>query len=125
MAWRRRSDCPGERPFNGDSPARFGATQPVAPQTLRFLEQGRPDRCGEASHRGTVWIVEDSVEEMLGLRLLANGHDRLVAAESELPAFEARLRQLGYSNRAIHRAYQVLCGPGTVAEVLAVLKESA
>lgn len=62
---------------------------------------------------------------MLGLRLLAKGHDRLVAAESELPAFEARLRQLGYSNRAIHRACRVLCGPGTVAEALAVLKESA
>jgi hypothetical protein len=67
--------------------------------------------------------VEDSVEDLMCLRLLAKGRDRLVAGERELPAYETRLRQLGYSNRAIHRAYRVLCGPGTVAEALAVLNE--
>lgn len=77
------------------------------------------------SRRGTVYIVEESVEDVMGLRLLAKGHDRLAAAERELPAFEARLRQLGYSSRAIHRAYRVLCGPGTIAEALAVLNEPA
>jgi hypothetical protein len=74
-----------------------------------------------ASRRDTVCIVEDSIEEVTGLRLLAKAYDRLVAAERELPAFEARLRQLGYSNRAIHCAYRVLCGAGTVAEALAAL----
>jgi hypothetical protein len=43
---------------------------------------------------GTVSIVKDSEDDVMGLRLLAKGHDRLVAAERELPAFEARLREL-------------------------------
>jgi hypothetical protein len=54
--------------------------------------------------------------EFESLRLLAEAHDRLCAAEKEFPAFEARLRQLGYGTRSIMHAYQLLSGPGTVAE---------
>ena len=41
---------------------------------------------------------------------------------SEWPAFEKRLRQLGYSPRAIAHAFSTLSGPGTVAEALEVLR---
>jgi hypothetical protein len=40
----------------------------------------------------------------------------------EWPAFEERLRELGYGPRAIAHAFSTLSGPGTVDEALEVLK---
>ncbi len=40
----------------------------------------------------------------------------------EWPAFEERLRALGYSPRAIAHAFSTLSGPGTVDEALEVLR---
>jgi hypothetical protein len=52
------------------------------------------------------------------LRLAAQAADRERAAEELRPAFERRLRVLGYDGRAIAHAYRVLTGPGTVSEAL-------
>jgi hypothetical protein len=52
------------------------------------------------------------------LRLAAKAADRGRAAEELCPAFESRLRGLGYSGRAIAHAYRTLTGPGTVSEAL-------
>lgn len=57
------------------------------------------------------------------LRLAAKGEDRAKAAEQERPAFEARLRELGYGPWAIAHAFSTLSGPGTVAEALETLKQ--
>ncbi|MGO9961606.1 MAG: hypothetical protein ACLP50_37480 [Solirubrobacteraceae bacterium] len=57
-----------------------------------------------------------------GLRLAAKAADREKAARQEWPAFEKRLRELGYAPRAIAHAFSTLKGPCTVAEALAVLK---
>ena len=57
-----------------------------------------------------------------GLRLAAKASDRARAAEQEWPAFEERLRRLGYSPRGIAHAFSALCGPGTVAEALELLE---
>ena len=48
--------------------------------------------------------------------------DRGTAAQREWPAFEKRLKQLGYSPLAIAHAFSTLSGPGTVAEALEVLR---
>src|SRR5450631_467307 len=61
-------------------------------------------------------------EDEFGLRLAAKAADRGKAARQEWPAFEERLRGLGYSPRAIAHAFRTLSGPGTVAEALEVLR---
>jgi hypothetical protein len=63
-----------------------------------------------------------SGEGKFGLRLAAKAADRAKAAEQERPAFEERLRELGYGPRAIEHAFRALSGPGTVGEALEVLK---
>jgi hypothetical protein len=60
--------------------------------------------------------------EFEDLRLAAKAADRGKAARREWPAFEKRLRQLGYSPRAVAHAFSTLSGPGTVAEALEVLR---
>jgi hypothetical protein len=55
------------------------------------------------------------------LRLAAKAADRGKAAQREWPAFEKRLKELGYSPLAIAHAFSTLSGPGTVAEALEVL----
>ena len=56
------------------------------------------------------------------MRLAAKAADRGKAAQQEWPAFEERLKQLGYSPRAIAHAFRTLSGPGGVAEALEVLR---
>ena len=56
------------------------------------------------------------------LRLAAKAADRENAAEKSRPAFENRLRELGYSPLAIANAFSTLTGPGSVAEALEVLR---
>jgi hypothetical protein len=56
-----------------------------------------------------------------GFRVAAKAADREKAASQEWPAFEERLRQLGYSPRAIAHAFTTLSGPGIVAEALEAL----
>ena len=64
-----------------------------------------------------------SREDEHGLRLAATASDRAKAAEQERPAFEERLRQLGYAQAAIAHAFSSLSGPGTVADALEALKD--
>jgi hypothetical protein len=59
------------------------------------------------------------------LRLAAKAADREEAAEELRPAFEKRLKELGYGPGAIARAFSTLSGPGTVAEALAELAQNA
>jgi len=59
------------------------------------------------------------------LRLAAKAADRAKAAEALRPAFEERLRKLGYSPLAIAHAFSTLIGPGTVEEALAELEDNA
>jgi hypothetical protein len=61
-------------------------------------------------------------KDEFGLRLAAKAADRGEAASQEWPAFEERLRELGYGPRAIAHAFSTLSGPGTVVEALEVLK---
>jgi hypothetical protein len=56
------------------------------------------------------------------LRLAAKAADRGKAAKLQWPAFEKRLRELGYGPRAIAHAFSTLSGPGSVAEALEVLR---
>ena len=56
------------------------------------------------------------------LRLAAKAADRGKAAQQEWPAFAERLKRLGYSPRAIARAFSILSGAGTVAEALEALR---
>jgi hypothetical protein len=56
------------------------------------------------------------------LRLAAKAANRGKAAQQEWPAFAERLKGLGYSPRAIARAFSTLSGAGTVAEALEVLR---
>jgi hypothetical protein len=62
-------------------------------------------------------------DEFECLRLAAKAEDREQVACLEWPAFEERLRELGYGPRAIAHAFRTLSGPGTVAEALEVLKD--
>jgi hypothetical protein len=62
-------------------------------------------------------------KDEFGLRLAAKAADREKAARQEWPAFEKRLKQLGYGSRAIAHAFSTLSGPGTVAEALEALKD--
>jgi hypothetical protein len=57
------------------------------------------------------------------LRLAAKASDRGKAAETLRPAFEKRLRELGYSSLAIAHAFSALTSQGTVEEALAELTE--
>jgi len=59
------------------------------------------------------------------LRLAAKAADRAQAAEKLRPAFEKRLKRLGYGPRAIAHAFSSLAGPDTVAETLAELAQNA
>jgi hypothetical protein len=59
------------------------------------------------------------------LHLAAKAADRAKAAEKLWPAFEERLRELGYSPLAIAHAFSSLTGPDSVAEALAELAENA
>jgi hypothetical protein len=65
--------------------------------------------------------MKPSEGEFEDLRLAAKAADRGKAARQEWPAFEERLKQLGYSPRAIAHAFSTLSGPSTVAEALEVL----
>jgi hypothetical protein len=56
------------------------------------------------------------------LRLAAKAAGRGNAAQREWPAFEKRLKELGYCPLAIAHAFSTLSGPGTVAEALEVLR---
>lgn len=58
------------------------------------------------------------------LRLAAKAADRAKAAEQLQPAFEKRLKELGYDPRAIAHAFSTLEGPGTVAEALVELAQT-
>lgn len=58
------------------------------------------------------------------LRLAGRAADRQKAACAQWPAFEARLRALGYSPRATAHAFAALSGPGTVAQALRVLERA-
>ena len=60
--------------------------------------------------------------EFEDLRLAAKAADRGKAAKQQWPAFEKRLRELGYSSLAIAHAFSTLSGPGSVAEALEVLR---
>jgi hypothetical protein len=60
----------------------------------------------------------------LGLRLAAKAADRHKAAMQEWPAFEERLKQLGYSPREIAHAFRTLSGPGAVDGALQALKHA-
>lgn len=51
--------------------------------------------------------------------------DRGKAAEKLWPAFERRLKELGYGPRAIAHAFSSLSGPATAAEALSGLAENA
>ena len=62
--------------------------------------------------------------EFEDLRLAAKADDRENAALQQWPAFEQRLRELGYGPRAIAHAFRTLSGPGTVAEALEALKRA-
>jgi hypothetical protein len=66
--------------------------------------------------------VKPQKGEFEDLRLAANAADRGKAAQQEWPAFEERLKELGYSPRAIAHAFRTLSGPGGVAEALEVLR---
>jgi hypothetical protein len=55
------------------------------------------------------------------LRLAAKAADRGNAGKELWPAFEKRLKELGYGPRAIANAFSTLTGPGTVTEALATL----
>lgn len=55
------------------------------------------------------------------LRLAAQAADRGNAGKELWPAFEKRLKELGYGPRAIAHAFSALTGPGTVTEALAKL----
>jgi hypothetical protein len=59
--------------------------------------------------------------EFEDLRLAAKAADRGKAARQEWPAFEERLKLLGYSPCAIAHAFSTLSGAGTVAEALEVV----
>jgi hypothetical protein len=61
-------------------------------------------------------------KDEFGLRLAAKAADREKAAGVEWPAFEGRLRELGYGPRAIAHTFSTLSGAGTVAEALEVLE---
>ena len=63
-----------------------------------------------------------STDDQFGLRLAAKAADRAQAAQEQWPAFEQRLRDLGYSARSITRAFSILSGPGTVDEALDALE---
>jgi hypothetical protein len=60
--------------------------------------------------------------EFESLRLAARAADRSKAARQEWPAFEERLKELGYGPRAIAHAFSSLSGPDTMAEAQDVLK---
>jgi hypothetical protein len=63
----------------------------------------------------------EPAEDRFGLRLAAKAADREKTAAQQWPAFEERLRDLGYGPRAIAHAFRTLSGPGTVAEALEAL----
>ena len=63
--------------------------------------------------------------EWESLRLAAKAADREKAAEKLRPAFEQRMKDLGYGPRAIAHAFSTLTGPGTVAVALAELAQNA
>lgn len=60
--------------------------------------------------------------EFESLRLAARAADREKAAQQQWPAFEKRLRALGYRPLAIANAFSTLSGPGSVVEALEVLR---
>jgi hypothetical protein len=64
-------------------------------------------------------------EEWDDLRLAAKAADRATAAERLRPAFEKRLKELGYGPRAIAHAFRTVAGPDTVAEALVELAQNA
>jgi hypothetical protein len=74
-----------------------------------------------AAARRMVLPVRPAPGEWDSLRLAAKAADRGKAAEKLRPAFEKRLKELGYSGRAIAHAFSALVGPATVTEALAKL----
>lgn len=59
------------------------------------------------------------------MRLAAEAADRGNTAKRLWPAFEKRLRELGYGPLAIAHAFSSLTGPDTVGETLAELAQNA
>jgi hypothetical protein len=59
------------------------------------------------------------------LRLAAKAADRETAAQKLRPAFERRMKDLGYGPMAIAHAFSTLTGPGAVTEALAELAQNA
>jgi hypothetical protein len=75
--------------------------------------------CLRSNRLGSMRPGEGEFED---LRLAAKAADRGTAAEQQWPAFEKRLRGLGYSPLAIAHAFSTLSGPGSVDEALEVLR---
>jgi hypothetical protein len=95
---------------------------------LSWTTTRRPQRSSarpaQANHRPQVRIVvwvRPAPGEWDCLRLAAKTADRGNAGEELRPAFERRLKELGYGPRAIAHAFSTLTGPGTATEVLATL----
>jgi hypothetical protein len=69
--------------------------------------------------------MQRAAGEWDSLRLAAKAADREKAAEQLRPAFEQRLKELGYGPLAIAHAFSTLTGPGSVTEALAELGQNA
>jgi hypothetical protein len=75
--------------------------------------------------RNTMRHMKAVSQEWEHLRLSAAAVDRERAAQELKPAFEQRMRELGYGPIAIAHAAEMLAGPYTVAEVQAELADNA
>jgi hypothetical protein len=84
---------------------------------------GRSRQRGVKAYAGSE--MRPAPRECDSLRLAANATDRAKAAEKLRPAFEHKLRELGYSSLGIAHAFSTLAGPGTVEEALAELAAHA
>lgn len=66
-------------------------------------------------------FVKPAPGEWDDLRLAAKAADRAATAKALWPAFERRLKELGYAPRAIAHAFSALTRAGTVHDALAAL----
>jgi hypothetical protein len=99
------------------------ANTPACDEIRAFLSSGRASEAGRTPPTGVGCRQMPSREDAFGLRLAAKASDRAKAAEQERPAFEERLKQLGYAPGAIAHAFSCLSGPGTVADTLEALND--
>ena len=84
-----------------------------------------PPPCEPTSTADSLRAVRPNEGLIESLRLAAKAADRAKAAEKLRPAFERRLKKLGYGPRSIAHAFSSLTGPDTVAETLAQLAQNA